>query len=30
MSERQPKSGKPLIWFKRDAVHVNERGEQIL
>lgn len=23
-------SGKDLTWFKRDAVHANERGEQIL
>ncbi len=23
-------SGKPLDWFKRDPIHANERGEQIL
>jgi len=24
------KSGKDLDWFKRDPIHANERGEQIL
>ncbi|MBN2269809.1 MAG: hypothetical protein JXN61_04295 [Sedimentisphaerales bacterium] len=25
-----PESGKELDWFKRDPVHADERGEQIL
>ena len=23
-------SGKPTDWFKRDAVHANDRGEQVV